>query len=104
MVMGTMLNVYAGENNPVKHGNVIRGHVIEKETEEPVVTDENIMHTNVFLKFKDEKGNELNFVSNIKNKVGRIFLQCSVSSYSSCYFVFICSNIFKVFFRNFFDY
>ena len=31
-----------------------------------IVTDENIMHTNVFLKFKDEKGNELNFVSNIK--------------------------------------
>ena len=34
MVMGAMLNVYAGENNPVKHGNVIRGHVIEKITEE----------------------------------------------------------------------
>ena len=34
MLMGAMLNVYAGENNPVKHGNVIRGHVIEKETEE----------------------------------------------------------------------
>ena len=34
MVMGTMLNVYAGENNPVKHGNTIRGHVIEKYSEE----------------------------------------------------------------------
>ena len=34
MVMGTMLRAYAGENNPVKHGNVIRGHVIEKITEE----------------------------------------------------------------------
>ena len=34
MVMGTMLNVYAGENNPVRHGNTIRGHVIEKYTEE----------------------------------------------------------------------
>ena len=34
MVMGAMLNVYAGENNPVKHGNTIRGHVIEKYSEE----------------------------------------------------------------------
>ena len=34
MVMGAMLNVYAGENNPVRHGNTIRGHVIEKYTEE----------------------------------------------------------------------
>ena len=34
MLMGAMLNVYAGDNHPVKHGNVIRGHVIEKETEE----------------------------------------------------------------------
>ena len=34
MVMGAMLDVYAGENNPVKHGNVIRGHVIEKYSEE----------------------------------------------------------------------
>ena len=34
MVMGTMLNVQAGENNPVKHGNTIRGHVIEKYSEE----------------------------------------------------------------------
>ena len=34
MVMGTMLHVYAGENNPVRHGNTIRGHVIEKYTEE----------------------------------------------------------------------
>ena len=34
MVMGAMLDVYAGENNPVKHGNVIRGHVIEKFSEE----------------------------------------------------------------------
>ena len=34
MVMGTMLHVYAGENNPVKHGNTIRGHVIEKYSEE----------------------------------------------------------------------
>ena len=30
MVMGAALNVYADENNPVKHSNVIRGHVIEK--------------------------------------------------------------------------
>ena len=34
MVMGAALNVYADENNPVKHSNVIRGHVIEKYTEE----------------------------------------------------------------------
>ena len=34
MVMGTALNVYADENNPVKHGYAIRGHVIEKYTEE----------------------------------------------------------------------
>ncbi|MBR5541946.1 MAG: TonB-dependent receptor [Bacteroides sp.] len=34
MAMGAALNVYAGENDPVKHGNAIRGHVIEKETEE----------------------------------------------------------------------
>ena len=34
MMMGAMLNVYAGENNPVKHGNTIRGHVIEKYSEE----------------------------------------------------------------------
>ena len=34
MLMGAMLNVYAGDKHPVKHGNVIRGHVIEKETEE----------------------------------------------------------------------
>jgi len=34
MMMGAMLNMYAGENNPVKHGNVIRGHVIEKYSEE----------------------------------------------------------------------
>ena len=34
MVMGTMLRAYADENNPVKHGNVIRGHVIDKITEE----------------------------------------------------------------------
>ena len=36
MVMGAMLNVYAGENNPVKHGNTIRGHVIEKYSEEQI--------------------------------------------------------------------
>ena len=34
MVMGTAFNVYADENNPVKHGNIIRGHVIEKYSEE----------------------------------------------------------------------
>ena len=34
MVMGTALSVYAVEVNPVKHGNVIRGHVIEKYSEE----------------------------------------------------------------------
>ena len=34
MVMGTAFNVYADENNPAKHGNVIRGHVIEKYSEE----------------------------------------------------------------------
>ena len=39
MVMGAMLNVYAVgsapvEVDPVKHGNVIRGHVIEKDSEE----------------------------------------------------------------------
>ena len=39
MVMGAMLNVYAVGSNPVevdpvKHGNVIRGHVIEKDSEE----------------------------------------------------------------------
>ena len=34
MVMGTALNVHAYENNPVKHGNIIRGHVIEKYSEE----------------------------------------------------------------------
>ena len=34
MVMGVMPGVYANGNNPVKHGNVIRGHVIEEHTEE----------------------------------------------------------------------
>ena len=34
MVMGTALSVYAVEVNPVKHGSVIRGHVIEKYSEE----------------------------------------------------------------------
>ena len=34
MVMGAALNVYAVDVNPVKHGNVINGHVIEKGTEE----------------------------------------------------------------------
>ena len=34
MLMGTAVNVCAADNNPVKHGNMIRGHVIEKETEE----------------------------------------------------------------------
>ncbi|MBQ8889534.1 MAG: TonB-dependent receptor, partial [Bacteroidaceae bacterium] len=34
MVMGAALNVYAVDVNPVKHGNVIKGHVIEKGTEE----------------------------------------------------------------------
>ena len=39
MVMGAMHNVYAVGSNPVevdpvKHGNVIRGHVIEKDSEE----------------------------------------------------------------------
>ena len=34
MVMGTALRVYAVDVNPVKHGNMIRGHVIEKDTEE----------------------------------------------------------------------
>ena len=34
MVMGAALDVYAVEVDPVKHGNVIRGHVIEKSTEE----------------------------------------------------------------------
>ena len=34
MVMGTALSVYAVEVNPVKHGNVIRGHVIEKYSED----------------------------------------------------------------------
>ena len=42
------------------------------KTEEPVVTDENIMNTNVFLKFKDKKGNELNFVSNVKKVVDKV--------------------------------
>lgn len=50
--------------------STIEPKTIENEdgtkTEETVVTDENIMNTNVFLKFKDEKGNELNFVSNVK--------------------------------------
>ena len=34
MVMGAALNMYAVDVNPVKHGNMIRGHVIEKDTEE----------------------------------------------------------------------
>ena len=34
MVMGTALRVYAVDVNPVQHGNVIKGHVIEKGTEE----------------------------------------------------------------------
>lgn len=33
MVMGASINVYAEEVNPVKEGNVISGHVIEKGTE-----------------------------------------------------------------------
>ena len=32
MVMGTALRVYAVDVNPVHHGNMIRGHVIEKDT------------------------------------------------------------------------
>ena len=34
MVMGAVLGVHAVEVEPVKHGNMIRGHVIEKDSEE----------------------------------------------------------------------
>ena len=34
MIMGATWGVYALEINPVKHGSIIRGHVIEKNTEE----------------------------------------------------------------------
>ena len=34
MAMGISLNVYAVENDPVKDGNTIKGHIIEKNTEE----------------------------------------------------------------------
>lgn len=34
MVMGTVCHVYATEVNPIKEGNIIKGHVIEKGTEE----------------------------------------------------------------------
>lgn len=34
MVMGAVLDVHAVEVEPVKHGNMIRGHVIEKDSEE----------------------------------------------------------------------
>ena len=34
MAMGTISSVYAVENDPVKDGNTIKGHIIEKNTEE----------------------------------------------------------------------
>ena len=33
MVMGAGINAYAEDVNPVKEGNVISGHVVEKGTE-----------------------------------------------------------------------
>ena len=42
MVMGTALRVYAVDVNPVKHGNMIRGHVIEKDTEDQRLQLDNV--------------------------------------------------------------
>ena len=46
MVMGAGINAYAEDVNPVKEGNVISGHVVEKGTENSLPSqDLHLLHT-----------------------------------------------------------